>query len=214
MIELEELARQAALPLPADERALPSIPLPDRAFDVGRDEARVGDRAALGWPRLPGRGELPPLELGDERIEGAVEHLADLARGDGMAEQRLGVLQLLVRGLPDGEVEREALGRVGPYRRARGGDLNMRRRMVVGEWPDTLRRMGSNLPRGNLLVRDGRRGGDRLYQRKHFRPRELLREKLLDLELAPMGRGFQQPLRVLRGQVRGQQNHRTETQPS
>src|SRR5438128_2508996 len=91
MVSQNWTARRAALPRVAHERALPPIPRPDRALDVGRDQARVGVRAAPRWPRLLGGGELPPLELGDERIERAVEHLGDVARGDRVTEQLLRV---------------------------------------------------------------------------------------------------------------------------
>jgi hypothetical protein len=55
--------------------------------------------------RPAGRGELAPLELADERVQGAVEHLGDLAGGDSVAEQGLGVAQLVVRALADGELK-------------------------------------------------------------------------------------------------------------
>src|SRR2546426_10935843 len=79
----------------ADERALPPIALPDGALDLRRDGAACGRPPSPG--ARPGGGrELGLFELADQRIEGAVEHRGDLARGELMAQQRLGVAQLLV----------------------------------------------------------------------------------------------------------------------
>ena len=44
------------------------------------------------------------------RIEGAIEDLGEVPRGHLVPEQRLGVAQLVVRALPDRELQRVALG--------------------------------------------------------------------------------------------------------
>ena len=62
------------------------------------------------WRGLIGGGELAPLELADGRVEGAVEHPRQIPRGDLVTEQGLQVLQLVVRGLFEGDLERESLG--------------------------------------------------------------------------------------------------------
>ncbi|HYJ33270.1 MAG TPA: hypothetical protein VE326_08620, partial [Candidatus Binatia bacterium] len=93
MVELEEPSRGAPMPIGADERALPSVPVPYRATDTRRDvpwpEGRARPPRALG-------ARLPPFELRDQSIEGAVEHLGHVSRGNGVAEQRLRAPQLVV----------------------------------------------------------------------------------------------------------------------
>jgi hypothetical protein len=51
-----------------------------------------------------------PLELADQRAERALEQPAKFPRGGLMAEQRLGVAQIVVRLPPDRGLQGEALG--------------------------------------------------------------------------------------------------------
>jgi hypothetical protein len=111
VIEFEKRARRTTVTGRADVRALPTISLPHGAFDVRRDVALACGRGAPAWTRLGGLGELPPLELHDERIERSFEYLRDIVQRDLMTQQRLGVAQLIVRALPDGDLKRESLGR-------------------------------------------------------------------------------------------------------
>jgi hypothetical protein len=84
VIELEELARRAALAVVADERALATITIPDRAPDVCGDVPGTASRARA--PRSTGGGELLLLELGNEGVERLLEHLGDVSRRNTMAE--------------------------------------------------------------------------------------------------------------------------------
>src|SRR6267143_194543 len=111
MVELEKPACLAAGPVSAHEGALALVPLPDGTPDVRRDAALShGGRALL---RLAGCGssELPLLELHDQSIERPVEHLGHISCREGMAEQCLGVPQLLVRALLDRDLNKEPLRR-------------------------------------------------------------------------------------------------------
>jgi hypothetical protein len=60
---------------------------------------------------LDGGPQLPPLQLHDEGIERPVENLIDIIRANGMAEQGLGVAQLIVGALAEWELEED--GRLG-----------------------------------------------------------------------------------------------------
>src|SRR2546426_2097890 len=93
VIELERGARRAAVPGVADEGAPAPIALPDRAPHRPREGARVRRRAAPAGARLGGRRELPALELADQGLERAANHLRDIPGGDLMAEELLGVAQ-------------------------------------------------------------------------------------------------------------------------
>jgi len=109
MVEFEKPARLAAVSGRADEGALALVPLPHGAPDVRRDITLPDGRTGPGLP--PGDGaELPLLVAQDEGIEGPVDDLSQISRGKGVAEQGLGVAQLLMRALSDRELEEVALG--------------------------------------------------------------------------------------------------------
>ena len=109
VIELEKLARRAAMAGLAHKRALALIALPDRAPDLRWHIARFGARG-LPRPRFRRGPELPPLELVDERVESAFENLGDISRGGLMAQQLLGVPQLVMHAPAHRELDCEALG--------------------------------------------------------------------------------------------------------
>ena len=99
----------------------------------------VRRRAPLAGAGLIGGGELAALELADGRVEGAVEHPRQLPRGDLVAQQRLQVSQLVVRGLFEGDLEREALA---CERRDLGSlGLNTPRGVLIDR-PGATRRLG------------------------------------------------------------------------
>src|SRR5512143_1559576 len=109
VVVLEPATRFAPVAVLAHEGALAAVAPPHRALHLGRDVARVGRHVVRARPGPRGGGELAALERGDEGVEGAVEHLGQLARGDLVAEQLLRMAQLVVRGLAHGELERKAL---------------------------------------------------------------------------------------------------------
>ena len=94
----------------AHEGALTTVTLPHRAPDLGGDVPSTRTRAPVARARLIGGGELAPLELADGRVEGAVEHPRQIPGGDLVTQQCLQVSQLVVGGLFEGDLEREALG--------------------------------------------------------------------------------------------------------
>src|SRR5207244_819863 len=105
MIKLQELARRAPAPGRADEGALAAVALPNGALDRGGDVPCARGRAPPARARLLGRRELAPLEPADQGVERLVEDFRDVPRGELVAEERLGVAQLVVRALPDGDLE-------------------------------------------------------------------------------------------------------------
>src|SRR5207249_12254940 len=80
------------------------------ALHVSRNvsHARCSPRARTRPTRRP---ELPPLELADGDVKRPVQYPRQIPRGDLMAQQCLEVSQLVVRGLVEGDPEREPLGR-------------------------------------------------------------------------------------------------------
>src|SRR5262245_46674234 len=93
----------------AHERALALVASPDRAFHVRRDGSGTG-RLTPRLPRPVGRGKLALLELENQCIQRAVEHGRDVVTWDLMAEQRLGVTQLVVGALTHSELQGKAMG--------------------------------------------------------------------------------------------------------
>ena len=110
--------------------------------------------AAIARARARGGGELAPLEALDQGIEGAVEHLGEVAGGQRVAEQLLGVAQLLLGGPSDRDLQQEPFGRHRCQLRAR---VNLRRRKFTVTRPGTLRPAGLlDLRRRKLRVPCGR----------------------------------------------------------
>src|SRR5262249_51335044 len=128
VIEFEKLARAAAVAGLADERALILIPLPDRSENMRRYGALVG-RCALRRSPLRRRGALPPLELADRLVQSVFQHLLPIPGGNGVAEQVLGIAQLVVHALPDRELEHEAFLGDGRQLGSRDERINMPRGM-------------------------------------------------------------------------------------
>ena len=126
MVELEEPALVAANTLGADERTLLAIALMNGTPRLGWHMARAPERcilrAAGGGVRVgrgllssPARavrdGELLLHQPGEQGVEGPVDHLREVARGQTVAQQRLGARELVVRGAIDRELQREPLRR-------------------------------------------------------------------------------------------------------
>jgi len=105
VVVFQQLACLAALPVLAHVRALAAVAFADRALDLRRDVPAV-----RRTPRLARAGsgrELPFLELLDQCIQSALQHLCDIARGQCMTEQVLRVTELLVGLLVDRDLQRE-----------------------------------------------------------------------------------------------------------
>ena len=108
VIELEELSSLAAMSVVADERALPAVALPDDAFHLRRNLASAR-RLRRVLTRPAGGRELALLELGDQRIQGPVQDLGQVATRNRVAQQLPRVAQLVVGAPADREPQREAL---------------------------------------------------------------------------------------------------------
>lgn len=128
MIELEEATTLAPVPAHSDEGATRSVALPHGASDVSGNVAR-GDAAGSGRTRRgrsrirhrggspipsialrwPVSAELASLEPSDQDIQRAVEHLCDVSGRNGMAEQSLGIAQLIVSRTSDRDPDEIAL---------------------------------------------------------------------------------------------------------
>lgn len=123
MVELEELACRAAMPGGADIGASALVSFPDLSPDGSRNVAVSKTGAAPGpaasglrGRRLSGRSasrssDLSPLEHPDQGLKRPIEHLGHIPRRHDMAEQRLGMSELVVSALRDRELNEVALGR-------------------------------------------------------------------------------------------------------
>src|SRR5262245_48305896 len=114
MIELDELALRAPVPVFAHERALALIALPDFAPDTRRDMPEAF--ACLPRPWLVRGREPAALQLRDQGLERHLEHGGDVPGRQLVAEQVLGIAQGLVRLLVDRDLERKPLRRQGLHR--------------------------------------------------------------------------------------------------
>ena len=128
VVELDEPALIAPVPVRSDEAAAPEIPHPDRTLDRGRGIARTRFRAA-GRTRFPGVGELLLRQLHQQRGQRPVEDRRIIARRDRVAEHVLGEPQLLERVAADRELELVAV-----RRERRHGDGTDRQCMGRGTW--------------------------------------------------------------------------------
>jgi hypothetical protein len=109
MVELEEAHLLAPPAVLGDERALHAIA---RHRLAPRRPRLVPLRLTrLRRPRPLRLAELPRLDLVEERIERAVQHLGQVSRRHLVAEERLRPHQLVLDRLADRELERELLGR-------------------------------------------------------------------------------------------------------
>lgn len=141
MIEFEKLALLAPVPVRTDERAAASITAPDEAANVGGN-VPIPWRAALplrntGRSRSRSRADLSLLELLDQGVQCAVEHLGHVARGDGMAEQDLRVAELVVGALGNRDLDQIGGGmwgrRAGASGRRRLDRVVMKRARSVAQ---------------------------------------------------------------------------------
>jgi hypothetical protein len=219
VVEFETLARPAACSIRPHEGALPLIPLPDRAPDRRRDVA-ASDSGTLRAraARTLGGAELPLLLLHDQGIERPVEHLSDVPRGHGMAQQRLDIAELVVRAPWDRDLDEIALLGLGRWlgfnsswdelvviRAGRAGRVGHN-----SSWDEFAIHGGGAINRNSSwgkLRNDGPDHGSRLRQR------EPPREPHLDLELPPVCRRLDQLLDVLRREMGSQQADRRQIQP-
>jgi hypothetical protein len=91
----------------AHEGALPTVPLPDHLPDLGRYVALAG----LGLASRPSRrrSELLLLELRDEAVQRAIQHLGHVVGANNMTEQGLRVVQLVPSALSDRQSQEVSL---------------------------------------------------------------------------------------------------------
>src|SRR5438477_6724516 len=86
--KLDETPFAAAMPVDGDERASPAVPDVDGPPDLGGDVTCVLRLAATAT-RVRSHRELPAHQLVDEHRQRPIEHLRQVAAGNGMAEQVL-----------------------------------------------------------------------------------------------------------------------------
>src|SRR5204863_260729 len=96
VVELDETPFAAAMAVDGDERASPAVPDVDGPPDLGGDVIGVHRLAATAtWVR--GGREFPAHQIVDERRQRPIEHLRQVAAGNGMAEQLLCEPEFLTR---------------------------------------------------------------------------------------------------------------------
>src|SRR6185503_3106864 len=88
----------------ARERALVSVSGADSPLHVRLEVAITGLRLTMRLARMTRVGKLSLLELGDQGVEGQLQHARDVARRDLVTEQLLSTGELFVERL----VRREA----------------------------------------------------------------------------------------------------------
>jgi hypothetical protein len=94
------------------ECAAPSVTVPDRALDLGRDMSRAGRRLPARMGML-GRREFLLRQVLEQHRQGPLEDRARIAVGNHVSQQFLREPQLLARLLRDGELDLVAVGRKG-----------------------------------------------------------------------------------------------------
>jgi hypothetical protein len=104
VVELQEAARRTAVPALAHERALALVPLPDRTLHVSGNVASTG----VGCLVERGRAVAANLRFSPSRMSASSarsNRAAEIAAWNPVAQQRLGVVQLVVSGLIDRELD-------------------------------------------------------------------------------------------------------------
>jgi len=131
MIEFEQIPAGTAPAVRGDVGALALIPFPDRAPDRCRYVAGSrGGPALESSARIlirlaPSSTELLSLELSNESAQCPIEHLGDVTARDHMAQQLLGVSQLVVSAPRNRNLDQIAL-----LRRLALGSINMPQGML------------------------------------------------------------------------------------
>ena len=115
VMELQETSFCAAVAIRSYECAPAEVAQPDLTLDLGGNPACSGRHPGRG-PRPIGRGELLLRQRSQERGEGPVKYSRVVPRGDRVAQQVLGQLQLLESIAGNRELELVAIGRKGHYR--------------------------------------------------------------------------------------------------
>jgi len=115
VVELDEAPFAAAMPVDGDERASSAVFHVDLAPDIGGDVVGLLRLSATAT-RVRSRGEFPAHQLVDERRQRPIEHLCEIAAGNGMAEQVLCTPQFLARFLRRREADFVPFRRDGAYR--------------------------------------------------------------------------------------------------
>jgi len=107
VVELEQPPRGAAMSLRAHEGALPPVSLPDRLSYLWRYVTLAG----LGLASRPTRrrAELLLLELRDEAVERAIQHLGHVVGANGVTEKGLRVVQLVASALSNRQTQEVSL---------------------------------------------------------------------------------------------------------
>ena len=155
VVVLEEAPRLAAVSGLPHEGASATVPLPDRALHAGGDVSRAGGAPAPGGARLRGRREPALLELHDQRIETAFEHLGDVSGEHPMAEKLPGVPELLLGASAERDLMQKAVRGNGFSFRPRNRSNLPRGKFTRGR----LDRPGPrwrNSPRGEFISIPGR----------------------------------------------------------
>src|SRR5216684_4699333 len=111
VIEFEGRSLAAPAAMLVGERAAATVALEDLAFDGVRDVTRRRCVRVFGRSRsrLPTRGESLLLHLLDEQVECLLEDRRQVSVGDAVAEQILGLAELVMTRATRGELELERL---------------------------------------------------------------------------------------------------------
>jgi len=100
-----------ATSLPADERALPAVTLPDLAPNARRNVPARARLLPLMISRLRDRRHLLSLDVGEQQRQGAIEDLRGISVRDRVSQQILCAAQLVVRVARNRELDLVVLWR-------------------------------------------------------------------------------------------------------
>lgn len=94
-MELQKAPLRAAAAILADKGAPPAVSAPDGALYSGRDIPRAVGGLATGAGAIRG-GQLRPGKVLEQRAQGSINDLTDIAVGNLMAQEGLRAAQLRV----------------------------------------------------------------------------------------------------------------------
>ncbi len=189
MVKLQKVSGSTAASGP-HEAALLAVTFGDRSLHRGRDVSTRRGPARSPRPLSP--RELPSPEIVSKKRQSPIENPIEVPARHGMAHERPGLLEQVVRLTRRRKVDLEALS---------------------AQWLRSRRRAWRGRSRFSCQRLRGLREGQSSNNRRSGWPRRARGQKLLDLPFGPVLRGLEELEVVLRGQMRREQREAREVEP-